>query len=190
MFRFIPRFILPIVAGAVTVVPGALAAGRPASVGIPNTPFAEQAKSIVSRDDHLAVIVLTNANHANPGRISQYIAGTYLPALMPKMPKAIEDKEPKVTELLRDISAQIREAKLKPELFKPQLWAILSLALKDLQEQSRGDGDLQKLELLARTQEKDERTYRYRMILTNHTYLVTLTIEKDGKVSGLWAEEE
>ena len=63
MFRFIPRIILPIVAGAVTVVPGAVAAGRPASAGISNAPFAEQqAKSIVSRDDHLAVIV----NRSNP----------------------------------------------------------------------------------------------------------------------------
>jgi len=63
MFRFIPRFVLPIVAGAVTVVPGAVAAGRPASVGNPNARFEEQqAKSIVSRDDHLAVIV----NRSNP----------------------------------------------------------------------------------------------------------------------------
>ena len=68
--------------------------------------------------------------------------------------------------------------------------AILSLALKDLQDQSRQDGDLKTLELLARSEDKDERTYRYRMIMSNNTYLVRLTLEKDGKVSGLWAEEE
>jgi hypothetical protein len=145
---------------------------------------------VIYRDDHLAVVVLTNANYANPGRIAQQIAGTYIPALKPQTPKAIEDKEPKVTELLRDLSAQIREGKLKAEQFTPQLWAILSLALKDLQEQSRQDGDLKSLELLARSEEKDERTYRYRMIMSNNTYLVRLTLEKDGKVSGLWAEEE
>jgi D-alanyl-D-alanine carboxypeptidase len=145
---------------------------------------------VIYRDDRLAVVVLTNAGHGNPGRIAQQIAGTYLPTLLPQTPKAIEDKEPKVTALLRDLSGQIHDGKLKAELFTPQLWAILSLALKDLQEQSRLDGDLEAVELLARTEEKDERTYRYRMILTNHTYLVRLTLEKDGKVSGLWAEEE
>jgi D-alanyl-D-alanine carboxypeptidase len=145
---------------------------------------------VIYRDDHLAVIVLTNAGHANPGRMAQQIAATYIPALKPQTAKAIEDKEPKVAELLRDLSGQVRDGKLKSEQFTPQLWAILSLALKDLQEQSRQDGDLKSLELLARSEDKGERTYRYRMIMSNNTYLIRLTLEKDGRVSGLWAEEE
>jgi hypothetical protein len=144
----------------------------------------------IYRDDRLAVVVLTNAGFANPGRIAQRVAANYIPALMPQPPKAIEDKDPKVTALLRNIGEQIRQGKLEPGGFTPQLWAILSLGLKDLQEQYRLDGDLKSMELLSRTAEKDETTYRYRMILTKNTYLVRLTLQSDGKVSGLWAEEE
>ncbi|HEY7119789.1 MAG TPA: serine hydrolase domain-containing protein [Tepidisphaeraceae bacterium] len=141
-------------------------------------------------DDHLTVIVLTNAGHANPGRIAQHVAGIYVPGLTPQPAKAIEDKDPRVTEVVREIGQRIREGKLGPEHFTPTLWLLLAPQLKDLQQQIEADGDLKSIELLDRSRSGSERTYQYRMTFSGAIHLVTVTVNSDGKISGLWAENE
>ena len=142
------------------------------------------------RDDGLSVIVLTNAGQANPSRIAQHVAGMLIPALLPAPPKAIEDKEPKVTELLRDIARKIAEGNLAAEPFMPAMWGVISPQLKGLREQSKRDGELKSLELLAHNQSGGERTYRYRLISTKRTHLISIVFNGDGKVTGFWIEEE
>jgi len=145
---------------------------------------------IFYRDDHLAVIVLTNAGHANPGAIAQHVAGLYIPELKPRAAKAIEDKEPKVTALLREIGAGIHQGELNQDQFTPNMWAALAPQLDALKTQSHLDGDLKSVELLSKNEQGGQRFYRYRMISANKTHLVTLVLDKDDKVAGLWAEEE
>jgi CubicO group peptidase (beta-lactamase class C family) len=105
-------------------------------------------------DDRITVVVLTNAGHANPSKIAHHVAGIYIPALAPKEgAKAIEDKEPKVTALLREVGEGIRAGKLEEAKFTPAMWGALSPQMKDLQASSQQDGKLKSLELLARWEE-------------------------------------
>jgi hypothetical protein len=64
------------------------------------------------------------------------------------------------------------------------------LQLKDLQEQAKGDGELKKVELLERSKGKGETTSGYRMVFEKRVYVVRVTVDGEGKVSGLSAEEE
>jgi CubicO group peptidase (beta-lactamase class C family) len=142
------------------------------------------------RDDDLTVIVLTNAGHANPGRIASHVAGLVLPPLASQPAKPIEDKEPEVTALLRDVAARVAEGRLESQAFTTPMWVALSVMKKQLQEQSQSDGALKSVELLARDESDGERSYRYRMTFANRTHVVTMTLNKDGKIAGLSAEEE
>lgn len=142
------------------------------------------------RDDALTVIVLTNAGGADPTRIAQHIAGLYNPALIPALAKAIEDKDPKTTRLLRDISDKIKEGTLAADPFTPDMWKVISPQLKSLREQSSRDGDLKKVELLSHTESGSERTYRYRFISSKRTHLISAVFNGEGKISGLWIENE
>jgi hypothetical protein len=70
------------------------------------------------------------------------------------------------------------------------MWLALSAMKKQLQEQSKSDGALKSVELLARDESDGERTFRYRMTFANRTHVVTMTLNKEGKIAGLTAEEE
>ena len=141
-------------------------------------------------DDRLSVIVLTNARHANPGQIARRIAGHYVPALAPTRPAAIEDKEPRVAELLKDISRQIAAGKLLAATYTPALLADLTPQLESLRKDALRDGEAKAIELLSRTESGGTRTHRYRITYAARAVLVTLTVDAQEKVSGLWVEEE
>jgi len=142
------------------------------------------------RDDNFAIVILTNAGGANPTRIAQHVAGMFIPALMPAVAKAIEDKEPKVTQLLREVAGNIKEGKLTADPFTPDMWKIISPQLKALAEQSRRDGDFKSIELLAHSESGSERTYRYRLLSARKNHIFSLVLNGDGKITGLWIEDE
>jgi CubicO group peptidase (beta-lactamase class C family) len=142
------------------------------------------------RDDDLTVIVLTNAGQANPGRIASRVAGLFVPSLAPQPTKPIEDKDPHVTALLRDIAGRVAEGRLESKPFTTPMWVALSAMKKQLMEESKLDGPLKSVELLARDESDDERSFRYRMTFANRTHVVTMTLNKEGKIAGLTAEEE
>jgi CubicO group peptidase (beta-lactamase class C family) len=141
-------------------------------------------------DDRVSVVVLTNARHANPNQIARRIAGLYVPELAPKRPEAIEDKEPKVTELLREVSRQILGGKLLAATYTPGLLAELSPQVEGLRKEALRDGEAKGIELLSRTEGGGTRTYRYRVTFAARAVVVTLTVDGQEKVSGLWIEEE
>jgi hypothetical protein len=70
------------------------------------------------------------------------------------------------------------------------MWITLSVMKKQLQEQRASDGELKSVDLLARSESKGERSYRYRLTFADRTYIVSMTLNKEGKISGLSAEEE
>jgi hypothetical protein len=145
----------------------------------------------IFRDDGgISVVVLTNAGHANPGNIARQIAAVYEPALAPPRRKAIEDKDPKVTKRVRQIGERFRDGQARAEEFTPVLWALLSPQVKDLQAAAQADGELKSIELLSMNATGEDKTYHYRMTFAKRVHLVRVTINGDGKVSGLWAEEE
>jgi CubicO group peptidase (beta-lactamase class C family) len=141
-------------------------------------------------DDRLAVVVLTNSGNANPGRIARKVAGFYVPALAPQPPRPIEDKEPQVTALLRDVVNRVGEWKLEPEKFTPDLWKAVSGQRVILQVMAKARGELKSLDLLSRTEAQGLRTYRYLTTFANGSSRITMTLGTDGKITGMFAEDE
>lgn len=76
-------------------------------------------------DDKLTFIVLANLLQADPSRIAHGVAGLYKPELVPEPPKAIEDKEPEVTRMVKDLIASFGSSKPDPKLFTPDLQAAI-----------------------------------------------------------------
>src|SRR5262249_27518378 len=58
-------------------------------------------------DDRLTVVVFANLAQANQGRIAHGIAAIFNPELTPLPPKPIEDKEPQVTALAKEVLQKI-----------------------------------------------------------------------------------
>jgi CubicO group peptidase (beta-lactamase class C family) len=141
-------------------------------------------------DDRISVIVLTNARHANPGLIARRVAGVYVPELAPKRPEPIEDKEPKVTELLKEVSRQIVAGKLVAATYTPALLGELAPQVEALRKEAVRDGEAKRIELLSRTESGGTRTHRYRVTFAARTVVVTLTVDGQEKVSGWWVEAE
>jgi CubicO group peptidase (beta-lactamase class C family) len=141
-------------------------------------------------DDDLSVVVLVNAGYADPGKMAQAIAGSYVPDLKPPERKAIEDKEPKVTELLRRTEQMIRDGRMEDDLFTPQMRALLAPALKEYSEEMKARGQLQSIELLERKETGGSRQYLYRLRFENVVQQVTLTLDPDNKIAGTEVHEE
>lgn len=142
------------------------------------------------RDDALSIVILTNAGGANPTQLAQHVAGLYNPALMPAPAKAIEDKNPKVTQSLRQIIIEIKEGKLTAAPFTSGMWNVISPQLTSLKDQAARDGDLKTIELLSHNESAGDNTYRYRFIFTRRTHIITMVQNDRGKITGLWIENE
>lgn len=137
-------------------------------------------------DDKLTVVVLTNldSEHSNPGKIAHGVAGLLKPELIPPVPQPIEDKEPQVTALLRNTLAKLAEGKVEAGAFTPQQWEELSADLSAIAELLKEAGPLQKLELLDRKQEAQERIYSYRAAF-REPLQIDMRLTADGKISEL-----
>ena len=141
-------------------------------------------------DDRLAVVVLTNASNINTGRIARCVAGFHVPALAPTPAKAIEDKEPEVTALLRECIERAPAWKLQQEKFGPELWKVLLQQRLAVQAMTAMLGPVTAVELLTRSEEGGLRSYRYRVKFTNGTYIIFISLSGEGKIVGLNADEE
>lgn len=115
-------------------------------------------------DEKLTVVVLTNLDsaHSNPGKIAHGVAGLLNPELIPPVAQPIEDKEPQVTEMLERVLRKLAEGKADANAFTAKQWEELSPSLLGIAQFLKESGPLEKLELLDRKQEGQERVYRYR----------------------------
>ncbi|HKW32504.1 MAG TPA: serine hydrolase domain-containing protein [Candidatus Acidoferrum sp.] len=144
-------------------------------------------------DDRLTVVALTNldSGHSNPKKITSGVAAIYNPALKPTEEKPIEDKEPQVTQLVRDLVREIVEGKAKPERFTeearkrlfPEEMEELGPALKEF-------GELKTFELMERTEEGERRNFRYRARYPNVALMISVALTKDNKIARLNFSEE
>ncbi|MGE5609158.1 MAG: serine hydrolase domain-containing protein, partial [Bacillota bacterium] len=139
-------------------------------------------------DDRLAVVVLTNSTSANPSRIARRVAGLMVPSLAIRLEPPIEDKEPQVTALLRELLIGVAEWRLPEEKFTAELWQVTSQQRDNLQRTARNLGQVKALDLLARTESPGLRTYRYRATFVNGKLITTMTLNGDGKISGMLVE--
>jgi CubicO group peptidase (beta-lactamase class C family) len=141
-------------------------------------------------DDRLTVIVLTNLAGVNPGRIAHAVAGIYVPALKPAAPRSIEDKEPQVTALVREVTTQLGQGKLDERRFTPDFRATLAAQRQRLAEDIRAWGRLKSVTLVERKQQGDLRLYQYRMEFEEVTVRARYALTKDDRIAGLVLEPE
>jgi len=144
-------------------------------------------------DDRLTVVALTNldSGHANPKKITTGVAALYNPALRPAEQKPIEDKEPQVTQMVKELLRGIADGKAKPEQFTEE--ARKQLFPDEMQELGptlKEFGELKTLELMERTEEAERRNYRYRAKFGEMTLMVSVGLTKDDKIARLNFSEE
>jgi D-alanyl-D-alanine carboxypeptidase len=142
-------------------------------------------------DDDLSVVVLVNAGFANPARMSFAIAGMYIPELRPPERKPIEDVEPSVTELLRQVEQMMRDGRIHRDLFTAQMYEALLATEDQTSTELKASGALKSVELLERRSLNDGlRQYLYRVRLEQYASLVTLVLNREGKIAGLSQQPE
>jgi hypothetical protein len=141
-------------------------------------------------DGGLAVVVLTNAGHANPRRIGRRVAGLIDPKLVATEPAPIEDKEPAVTARVRDVLLGLHKGELASTGFTPELFALVEKELPDWKAAAADRGDLVSLDLIGREESGAQRTYRYRATYGVDKLLITANLNADGVIAGWRWEEE
>jgi CubicO group peptidase (beta-lactamase class C family) len=140
-------------------------------------------------DDKVTVVALTNLDslHSRPEEIVHGVAGLYVPELTPPPPpKAIEDKEPQVTELFRNFLQSAAQGKADPELFTRDArkrWS--SDRLKEFQTVLNDLGEVKSIDLLERKEEGSLRIYRYRINFAERPLSYILKLNSDSKIAEL-----
>ena len=135
-------------------------------------------------DDRLSVIVLTNQEAASPEKIAMKVAGIYLPAVAPQEKKAIADTEPELTKRLRAIVAGLAKEEANQKDFTDEMWKFLYPdRLKDGRLSSLGS--LGAFELLQHNEEQGAKRRQYRAVFAKASLLVSIALDKEGKISGI-----
>ena len=144
-------------------------------------------------DDRLTVVALTNldSGHSNPKKITSGVAAIYNPALKPAEQKPIEDKEPQVTQMVKDLWREIVDGRAKPERFTEEAQKqLFPDEMQELGPALKEFGELKSLELMERTEEGERRNYRYRTKFPNLTLMISIGLTKENKVARLNFSEE
>ncbi|OGD12320.1 MAG: serine hydrolase [Candidatus Aminicenantes bacterium RBG_13_62_12] len=141
-------------------------------------------------DDKLTVVALTNldSRHSRPDDIIHGVAGIYIPALTPPAPaKGIEDKEPQVTSLFRDLLQKIGQGKADAGAFTEEArkkW--FPGHVKEFQEDLEDFGPAKTVDLLERKEEAGLRSYVYRLTFEDgRTLKLNLKLTDINKIAAL-----
>jgi CubicO group peptidase (beta-lactamase class C family) len=144
-------------------------------------------KSYIARyvDDKLTVIVFANLAQANPTKIAHGIAAIYNPEFAPVPPKPIEDKGPEVSKLLKKQLQDAIDGKLDSTLFVPEAWPHISEIAVASRDVLKSFGPLTSMELLERSEQNNDRIYRYRLTFRDTILIYTAVLTKEGKIADL-----
>jgi CubicO group peptidase (beta-lactamase class C family) len=140
-------------------------------------------------DGGLTVIVLTNqSGNVDPSKIALRVAGMFDPSLAPPVLRPIEDTEPNIAQLIKDVYARAGKGELTAEPFEPAFWAQLSGQLPAVRLFALAAGPIESMALVERKDEPGRRLYRYRVALKDKAWLVQVGITPDGKICALTTE--
>jgi CubicO group peptidase (beta-lactamase class C family) len=148
-------------------------------------------QSVIRRylDNGLTVILLINQQgEADAGKIAARIAGMFISELAPPVYKPIEDKEPQIAALVKELYQQASRGELKEEGFDPAFWPDLSPHLTALRDFALAAGPIESLALVERREDNGQRLYRYRIAVKDGAWLVLLGLGRDGKICNLEIE--
>jgi D-alanyl-D-alanine carboxypeptidase len=140
-------------------------------------------------DDKLAVIVLCNQTTAASRAIAAKIATFYLPDLA-EPEKGIEDREPKVTALLKKVLGDAIEGKVDASLFSPGAQETVNFIRKVGPDFLHPLGPLESLTLLERRTEGSQIGYRYRGSFQKKTVVWIFALTTGGQIAGLQPADE
>ena len=149
-------------------------------------------KSYIARyvDDKLTVVVFVNLIQANQGRIAHGIAAIYNPELAPLPPVAIEDKEPQVTALAKELIGKAAAGALESGPFTAEAWPEISRSAAEVGAFLKTLGPLSGIELLERTEQEGNRVYRYRLKYKDTNLFFVMTLNREGKIARLNLQPE
>src|SRR5690606_2791813 len=132
----------------------------------------------------LAVIAFTNRRGANPEAITKGVMTIFAPELSIEAIPGIEDKEPQITATARDFLVRLGANTLEASMFAPPASEDIFPNRSQIAERWGSFGELQSIELLARTEKEDGvREYRYRAEFAKRKLLITIRFTKDNKIS-------
>jgi CubicO group peptidase (beta-lactamase class C family) len=145
-------------------------------------------------DDRLTVVALCNldSRHARPEDIIHGVAGIYVPALTPPPPaKPIEDKEPQVTALFRDLVQKIAEGKADSTSFTDEARKkLFPDRIQEFREALEDYGPAKAVDLMERKEEAGLRSYIYRLSFEDgRSMRINLKLTEKNKVAGLGPRE-
>lgn len=143
-------------------------------------------------DDHLTVVVFTNSDGANPGRMAEHVAGMLVPALAPPADLPAEaDKDPALTAKHRALVEAVIAGKAERDQFTPEMQKVLfgpdSAAMR---EQLAPLGALKSFTLIADRSGDGVRSRLYRAEFEHGVFAATVATTKAGKVAGIGMRPE
>jgi CubicO group peptidase (beta-lactamase class C family) len=153
-------------------------------------------KAMISRfpEEKLTVIVLANLIQASEAKLARGVAAIYNPALAPPVAAALEDTEPKVTALVKDVLQKTADNQISREFFTPEAAAALfPERVRQAGEFLKSLGSFVEIKLLERTTREALRVYKYRVLYRNfqdNTVVLTVALTKDDKIASIQMRPE
>jgi hypothetical protein len=141
-------------------------------------------------DDSLTVIVLTNQTSAPSKPIALHIASFFVPGLSYERVKGIEDKDPRITELLRGVLADAQQGKADASLFARDAGQLPDFIRRAGPTFLGAKGELKSFALLERREEPTKRVLTYRSVFGETSILWTFALNHEDKIISLTPKEE
>ena len=153
-------------------------------------------KSFILRfpDDKLSILFFANSWETRELKLARALSSVFYPDLQLPTAHTIEDREPKVTSLVRQALMQLTTSKPDANLFAPEFHAQLFPARANqigdtLHELTLPAAIVNSSELLERREQNNHRLYRYLLTDMAHTLECTATLTSDDKIAGLELRE-
>ncbi|MEK6324554.1 MAG: serine hydrolase domain-containing protein [Acidobacteriota bacterium] len=141
-------------------------------------------------DDNLTVIVLTNQTSGPSKPMAIHIASLFVPGLSYEQGKGIEDKDPKITELLRGVLVDAQKGKADASLFAPEALQTADFIRRAGPNFLGTKGALKSFVPLERREEAARRVLIYRSVFGETSILWTFALDKEDKILSLTPKEE
>jgi CubicO group peptidase (beta-lactamase class C family) len=141
-----------------------------------------------AESSHGAVVMINvNDDTGVLTRVIESIADAYnWPDYPHSAPKAIEDAEPAVTDLVKRVFSELPNGRVDRSLFTPEMALFVSQQLAGgARSELKAYGNLRAVVPVGRSIQGNERVYRYRITFENETITAEVTLERNARISGL-----
>jgi hypothetical protein len=137
-------------------------------------------------EDRISIIVLTNASEMDGNMLARGILSRYFPEMTPLDLNPIVDDEPDITwahyKLLMDIIAGRADMSQFTDEYKVK---VTEAKLKAVGTELRRNGRVEPLKVLKRFKKGAYDVHSYLMVQGGTKLILTIFVDKDGKIGGL-----